>query len=111
MKDLKSEVEKFIIEVNMMMADHYKKNYPSLEVKTLTYKEGTKYFKLLHDRSCWGFISKYDGNFKGALVKEGDLLKAASWNAPAKHARGNILDGTESYSTYGQSYINKKYEK
>jgi len=32
-------------------------------------------------------------------------LKAATWKAPAKHARGNIIDGTAQYSEYGPSYI------
>tara|TARA_B110000238_G_scaffold143741_1_gene155038 strand:- start:590 stop:733 length:144 start_codon:yes stop_codon:yes gene_type:complete len=35
----------------------------------------------------------------------GDLLKPASWSAPAKHARGNILNGSASYDSYGPNYL------
>jgi hypothetical protein len=55
--------------------------------------------------SCWGFISRVDGDLKGSPIKKGDLLKAATWKAPAKHARGNIIDGTARYSTYGPEYL------
>jgi hypothetical protein len=48
---------------------------------------GKKYHKIVSTdgkdrRSSYGFIDK----------ETGDLFKAASWAAPAKHARGNILD-------------------
>jgi hypothetical protein len=46
-----------------------------------------------------------DGDLKGAPIKKGDLLKPATWKAPAKHARGNIMDGSAQYSVYGPSYI------
>ena len=38
----------------------------------------------------------------------GDVLKAASWKAPAKHARGNIFDdsnGLKFMSAYGAAYL------
>ena len=52
--------------------------------------EGKKYIKVISNRSVWGFIVKNDdGKFK-----RGDILKAASWAAPAKNAaRGNVFDG------------------
>ena len=50
---------------------------------------GSKYLKVVTQRnkhgfggSCWGFIDR----------KTGDIYKAASWRAPAKHARGNLND-------------------
>jgi hypothetical protein len=38
----------------------------------------------------------------------GDVLKAASWRAPAKHARGNIFDeydGLRNMNEYGPAYL------
>jgi len=49
----------------------------------LTVKFGKKYAKIISDEaSAWAFID----------LRNGDVLKPASWKAPAKHARGNIYD-------------------
>lgn len=55
----------------------------------LRIEEGNKFIKVIHDSSVHSFIViKDDGKFK-----KGDILKAASWRAPAKNfARGNILN-------------------
>jgi hypothetical protein len=54
----------------------------------LRYKEGSKYIKVIQGSSVHSFIVKEDG----PKFKKGDILKAASWNAPATNfARGNIL--------------------
>ncbi len=50
---------------------------------------GRKYVKLISNRSVWGFVVKKDSD----KFKRGDILKAASWNAPATNkARGNIFE-------------------
>lgn len=60
----------------------------------LTIEEGSKYIKVISgnrgQRSVHSFIvKKEDGKFKA-----GDILKAASWAAPAKNfSRGNVLTG------------------
>lgn len=60
----------------------------------LTIEEGSKYIKVISgargQRSVHSFIvKKDDGKFKA-----GDILKAASWAAPAKNfSRGNVLTG------------------
>lgn len=45
----------------------------------------------------WGFIDKVSG----------DILKAASWSAPAKHARGNIYNENplQGCTPYGPHYL------
>lgn len=55
----------------------------------LSYIEGKKYIKVIKNGSVHSFIVKEnEGKFR-----KGDILKAASWNAPAKnHARGNIFE-------------------
>ena len=59
--------------------------------------EGSRYWKITStngsgtQRSVAGFIAKA-GDKK---FREGDMLKAAGWAAPARNfARGNVLDGT-----------------
>ena len=57
--------------------------------------EGSRYWKIIgksgSSRSVKGFIAKA-GDKK---FREGDMLKAAGWAAPARNfARGNVLDGT-----------------
>jgi hypothetical protein len=57
--------------------------------------EGRRYWKIISDkrgsRSVCGFIAKA-GDKK---FREGDMLKAAGWAAPARNfARGNVLDGS-----------------
>jgi hypothetical protein len=41
-------------------------------------------------------------------VTNGDILKAVSWKAPAKGARGNVLtygEVSEAVSAYGANYL------
>lgn len=64
--------------------------------------EGKKYIKIVAGNSVWGFIMKDDeGKFR-----KGDILKAASWAAPAKNsARGNIIDGGYEIYWTGPNYL------
>jgi hypothetical protein len=68
----------------------------------LILKENRKYWKIISKRSGGtrvnGFIVKEDetGFRKGKSFKKGDLLMAATWNAPARNfERGNIYSSTE----------------
>ena len=64
-----------------------------------TFEEGKRYYKIStcnqkgEQRSAYGFVDKTTG----------DLYKAASWKAPAKHIRGNINDesGLNACDQYG----------
>ena len=98
-------VANFINKLNIQRKDHYVKADMVSQWKELIVEVGQKYIRLWVGTSCWGFISRVDGDLKGSPIKKGDLLKAATWKAPAKHARGNIIDGTARYSTYGPEYL------
>ena len=68
----------------------------------LVASEGGKYYKIVkhgNQKMAWAFIDKSNG----------DVLKAASWNAPAKHARANIFDKASwiGINPYGVSWIKK----
>ena len=59
---------------------------------------GKRYIRITCDRSVHAFVDKTNG----------DVLKPASWKAPAKHARGNIFDaknGLGSMGPFGPAYL------
>ena len=70
-------------EINIKMINEFESG---LEVK-----EGQKYFKVVNTRGgVWGFVVKNNDD----KFKAGDILRAASYNAPTRNkARGNVLDG------------------
>jgi len=73
--------------------------------KGLTYEIGSKYIKVITahgpSRSVHSFIVREDG----PKFKKGDILKSATWNAPAKNqARGNIF-GQYHISWTGADYL------
>jgi len=66
----------------------------------LEVKKGRKFIKIIQGNSVWGFV-----NLTHERFREGDILKAAGWNAPAlNRPRGNIF---ENYSVAwtGPHYI------
>jgi hypothetical protein len=98
-------VANFIKKVNAERKKYYKKINLSSKEPDLIVEIGNKFIRLWQGTSCWGFISRVDGDLKGSPIKKGDLLKAATWKAPAKHSRGNIIDGTARYGVYGPEYL------
>ena len=79
-------------------------NVPNSEILV---QEGSKYIKIVRSDSqdmVWGFIVKTDTDKK---FRKGDILKAASWAAPARNkARGNILEGDFSWVRWtGPEYL------
>ena len=73
---------------------------------------GRKFIKVVKgsspgQRSVWGFVAKVDGVHKGVPMLKGDILKAATWNQPAKHSRGSIFDSEmhKSFSWTGPNYL------
>ena len=89
------------------MATHY----PRLPGEVLQPMVGSRYIKIVrrsvefnpatgrpNQSSAWAFIDRSNG----------DVLKAASWAAPAKVARGNLFDekgGMGSMSNSGPAYL------
>jgi hypothetical protein len=98
-----TKFEKWLKSVNDKLRPIHEAQFENLPYEELTYSKGKKYIKILAKRSVWGFVAMQDDPKKNQKI--GDLLKAASWNAPAKHSRGNIFDGTASYGPYGPNYL------
>lgn len=90
----------YIKAVEETLAETYKDN-PTSSPK-VDFTEGRVNWKIIStvygSRSVHSFVNRATG----------DVLKAASWNAPAKHARGNILNadfGRSALSDYGIKYL------
>jgi len=87
----------------MVENDRKNEQFPDLN-KTIYIAGGRKYAKIVtcyvtgDAESVWAFVD----------TTNGDVLKPASWRAPAKHARGNIFDkdnGLGSIGPYGPAYL------
>jgi len=72
------------------------------------FNEGSRYFKVLY-RTQW---ASGDADIKESIhcfvdKNNGDILKAATWRAPAKHARGNIFNENclKNVNGYGAAYL------
>lgn len=98
-------VENFLQEVDKKICKYYDERLSNLYHPKIKVELGNKFIKIWMDNGCWGFISRIDGDLKGSPIRKGDLLKPASHKAPARHARGNIIDGTAKWGVYGPEYI------
>ena len=87
--------------------DYAKLNMTHRTSLDLSLKVGRKFIKVVEGTRVWGFIAKVDGVHKGVPMLKGDILKAATWRAPAKHSRGSIFDSEmhKSFSWTGPNYL------
>ena len=70
-------------------------------IEGIGYLPGIKYLKIVTDNCGWGFINLGNSNFK-----EGDILKASGYNAPALNKpRGNIFNDNYEISWTGPKYL------
>jgi hypothetical protein len=96
-------VNEFVERCQAIVDKHRQDNFPTLDRQVLVVDKGRRYYKVISTegdvhRSCWAFVDSTNG----------DVLKPASWRAPAKHARGNIFDENEgmgSIGPYGPAYL------
>ena len=72
-------------------------------VKGLVATKGKKYWKIIQNNSATSFIVAVENDKK---FRKGDILMAASWNAPARNAaRGNVIDGEYGINWTGAEYL------
>lgn len=103
----------FVDLVQHRTAKHFAEHLENLEPPTYTVMSGRKYDRIVKEdgtgsRSVYCFVRKAgseDTTAKG--TQRGDILKAAGWSGPAKHARGNIFndDPLEGTTRYGAQYM------
>lgn len=85
--------------------DNYAAQFPGLVPSMLEMSMGRRYIRVdeirdggAGNRRVWAFID----------TRTGDILKPATYRAPAKHARGNLFDptfGTDRLTPYGPEYL------
>lgn len=84
--------------------DYMARQFPNQTPDEISLRPGKRYVKVVRadvrneSRSVHCFVD----------MTNGDVLKAAGWKAPAKHARGNIFDehhGLGSMNEYGPAYL------
>jgi hypothetical protein len=107
-KDINKAVTMLVKGNQKKIDDEYKKDYPNLKPPILLIKKGKRYYKIIRKEqfgsgtSVHAFVDAKEG------PTFGDILKPAGWNAPAKHARGNVFDGSwgvNSVGVYGPAYL------
>lgn len=94
---------KFVAEAQAIVDANWKQmGYTYSGPPKLSVEEGKRYVRIVRtdangsSRSVHCFVDKTNG----------DILKAASWKAPAKHARGNIEQGAgNAVTAYGGAYL------
>jgi hypothetical protein len=97
-RDLHAAVQTFFEGCKRISDDYMARNYPTLPKPLFELQELNVRYRILRDRGAFAFVDK----------RTGDVLKPASWSAPAKHARGNVFDahnGLEKIGPYGPAYL------
>jgi len=92
----------YVAGAQKIINENYATNYTILTPPTLVVIIGKRFVKISrkeeHGSSAFAFIDSTNG----------DILKPASWKAPAKHARGNVFDadfGLYRTTPYGPEYL------
>src|ERR1700675_4550764 len=91
------EFQSWYAKVVAMQTEYMTKTFPSLQIPKMEIKDGGRYIRIFKDSSAHVFIDKTNG----------DVLKPATWAAPAKHARGNLFDASNGMGwmgPYGPAY-------
>jgi hypothetical protein len=107
MIDFELGLKTFLEEAQNKIDENYRDSFPMLSVPKLVVEQGRRYSKIVKveenngSRSVFAFIDK-----------DGDVMKPAGWNAPAKAhkgKRGNILsedkDWLQYLGPYGIQYL------
>jgi hypothetical protein len=100
-----TQFEIWLEKVNEQRKTYWEARFSHKPYQPLRVDKGNKYIRLWDGSTCWGFVSMTEGDLKGSPIKKGDLLKPATWKAPAKNSRGNIFEGTDKWEYYGPSYL------
>jgi len=99
MNTINDRISLFVEALQALLDKHITENFSNLPKIIIGVKPGKKYVKITCDnRSVYCFID----------TTNGDILKPASWKAPAKHARGNIFEsdlGIHCCGPYGVAYL------
>jgi hypothetical protein len=100
----KTALDKFVVEAQALCDLDHDTRWPTLEREVLEVDpKGRRYVRIWKTRAVGG------GRYAYCFVDttNGDVLKPATWKAPAKGYRGNIYVGTaaDSVTPYGARYL------
>lgn len=108
-------LQEVIDTLNERLAEYYQTHYPNLckdgPCQQLEVEPGRKFFKLVTvDRPMSdSFKSSPSRSVYCFIDMVGNIYKAATWKAPAKHIRGSIFDPDFSWGkaldSYGAAYL------
>jgi len=114
--ELDERVGKYVDGCQQLITNHYVKRQFDLVPPRLDGIKGQRYIRVVSTPRVpvnYGkSVEIVDG--PGTMVHSfidittGDVLKAAGWKSPAKHARGNVFDehnGLGSMSAYGPAHL------
>lgn len=96
-----AQLEAFRLVCEGISVAHRREHFPSLSDPVMTIEKGSRYARIVRadgQRSVHCFVD----------LTNGDVLKAATWKAPAKHARSNLNDadgGASGLGEYGAKYL------
>jgi hypothetical protein len=80
------------------LLEHYYKKYGENGIE-FNIVRGTKYYKIIQHNTRRNALGGYEGSVHAFVHRQsGAVYKPASWKAPAKHVRYNLLDDV-SYET------------
>jgi hypothetical protein len=115
--DIQTAVSEYVTKLQYKMDQHCIESKYSWKEKVEAKVSG-KYCKIVVSHMgastgggyAYAFVALTDNETKGlGKVKQGDLLKPASWNAPTKWARGNVIENMdkalEASGHYGVAYL------
>lgn len=104
-------LETFRTAVEKMVDDHYRSNFPVLRETSqplVSLEVGKKYVRVVRSDKHLS-TGKVTGRCVYCFVNQenGDILKAAGWKAPAKHARGSVHNAEilKGCTPYGPVYL------
>jgi len=99
--NITEQIETFRAALEKMLVQHHAERFAVLPPPSVEISIGKRFARIIKkdgsNVSAYGFID----------LSNGDLLKAASWKAPAMHARGNIFnqDMLSGCGPYGMAYL------
>lgn len=101
--EFQAKLNAFIADVNAMIQDDWSQRKMTFSAPKVFVGGGRKFIRLVYVDGCGCGPSAY------CFIDStnGDILKSASWKAPAKHARGNIFDPNPlaAVTVYGAKYL------
>ena len=107
MADFNTALNLFVTAAQAIVDKHYNDNYPRQGAKLSTTK-GRRYVRVVKTGMFDGEEVKGQSVYCFVDTTNGDVLKAAGWKSPAKHARGNIYEdgnGALGVTAYGATYL------